>query len=384
MKIAFFTDTFFPQINGVTNTFHYLSNYLEKKGIDHIFIAPDYDTEQYDSGEIPVYRFKGITPSIYPECRLVFPQYSKVIEILSTFKPDLVHIATELGIGYCGLRASRELGLPVVMSYHTNYDKYLEYYNLIYLSKPIWSYVRWFHSFASVNLCPSYNTIRELTQRGFQGLDIWTRGIDMNAFSPTHYSDSVRDELGGRNKTVFLYVGRIAKEKGLDTLAASILKVNEKYKDDIMFVFTGDGPYLEELVSMNIENMVFTGPKRGKALAEIYASCDAFVFPSGTETFGNVMLEAMASGLPGICVDSGGITDFTVHGENTCVCKYRDVSGLSEAIIKMLTPDYRAKIREGALVTAKERNWDTIFDGLLATYEKAAEKLPLNAHRIAV
>ncbi len=383
MKIAFFSDTYYPQINGVTNTFNYLSKYLKQNGIEHIFFAPDYDTEQPDSEETPVYRFKGITPLIYPECRLAFPQYSKVAEILSAFNPDVVHIATELGIGYCGLRAARALHLPVVMSYHTNYDKYLEHYALTYLSKPIWSYIRWFHSFASVNLCPSRNTLRELTQRGFRELDIWTRGIDTKAFCPRYYSDSVREELGGRHKTVFLYVGRIAREKGLDTMAESIMRVNETCRDTVRFVFTGDGPYLKELLLMNIENTVFTGPKRGKALSEIYASCDVFVFPSGTETFGNVMLEAMASGLPGICVDEGGVTDFTAHGENACVCRYRDAASLSDAMIKMTDPDYRRKIRGSALMTAQQRDWNTIFDDLLAVYAGVTGKLLRNNRRIA-
>ena len=383
MRIAFFTDTFYPQINGVTNTFSYLSNYLYLNNIEHIFFAPDYEVEQYEKSKIPVIRFKGIAPPIYPECRLAFPHFGKVLESLNAFQPDVVHIATEQGVGFSGLRAARELNLPIVMSYHTNYDKYLDFYNLNYLDKALWTYLKWFHSFAEVNLCPSVNTLQELKQRGFSGLDIWSRGIDLNRFSPDYYSKSVRTKFGGSDKTIFLYVGRIAKEKGLDTLVESIRVVNEKHKDKILFVFTGDGPYLEELSSLKIPNTVFTGAKQGKELAEIYASSDVFVFPSGSETFGNVMLEAMASGLPGICVNSGGVIDFAVHKENAFVCNYRDVSSLAHAMVKMLDPELREKIRHGAIETAKQKSWGSVFDGLMAHYATAAEKTALHVQNIA-
>ncbi|SHI20168.1 Glycosyltransferase involved in cell wall bisynthesis [Sporobacter termitidis DSM 10068] len=373
MKIAYFTDTFSPQINGVTNTLNQLSRYLSQRDIDHIFFAPDYDAAD-EPQDTAVLRFKGIRPVIYPECRLVFPPYGKILEALHDFRPDLIHVVTELGIGYSGLKAARELGIPLVMSYHTNYDKYLDFYNLGYLSRPIWAYVRWFHNFAALNLCPSVSTAAELDRRGFKNLDIWTRGIDMQRFSPEHRSPAVRHEIGGAGKTVFLYVGRIAREKGLDVLAESIGIVNASHRDDGIFVFTGDGPYLDALKAMEIPNAVFTGPQTGRKLAQIYASGDVFVFPSGSETFGNVLLEAMASGLPGICVDAGGVTDFTEHGKNAYVCKYNDPGALAEAMTAMLDQNLRNKIRAGALETARARDWDTIFDRLVAGYENALGK----------
>lgn len=370
MKIAFFTDTFYPQINGVTNTLGYLSAYLTDQGIAHVFFAPDYEGEAHDNKDLPVIRFKGIVPHIYPECRIAFPPYGKVLEYLQDFKPDIIHIVTELGIGFTGLRAARELGIPIVMSYHTNYDTYLDFYNLSYLSRPIWSYIRWFHNAALVNLCPSVHTKKELERHGIKNLDIWSRGIDAGRFCPSHYSEDIRTELGGAGKTLFLYVGRIAKEKGLDTLAESIRIVNQIDQDRVQFVFTGDGPYLEELQAMTFPNAVFTGPHRGLRLAQIYASCDAFVFPSGSETFGNVMLEAMASGLPGICADAGGVTDFTQHGVNAYVSRYRDADALAAAITAMTDKDLRETLRAGGLETARARSWQAIFKRLCETYEK--------------
>lgn len=374
MKIAFFTDTFFPQINGVTNTYGQLSKYLNEKKIEHLFFAPDYNDDQSQDCEFPVIRFKGITPKIYPECKLAFPSYGKVLEILLDFQPDLVHIATELGIGFCGLRAARELGLPIVMSYHTSFDIYLDYYHLRYLNKPLWSYMKWFHQFADVNFCPSLHTLHGLSMQGFANLNVWARGIDLHRFNPDHYSAATRSALGGQDHTVFLYVGRMAREKGLDTFVKGIERINKIHQKEITFVFTGDGPYLHDLMALNIPNMIFTGAKRGDELSQIYASCDVFVFPSGTETFGNVMLEAMASGLPGICVNRGGVTDFTVHRENALVCNDNDPESLAAAMEQLLDPALRQVIRQGALRTAKEKSWNSIFDQLMMHYKTTVEK----------
>jgi glycosyltransferase involved in cell wall biosynthesis len=310
MRIAIFSDTFFPQINGVTNTFRHLEQYLICNDVDHLFFVPEYDEDARYTPDGRIVRFKGITPYIYPECRIVFPPYEKVLETLSAFQPDVVHIATELGVGLCGLRAARACKLPIVMSYHTNFDRYLEFYHLKTFCKALWAYMKWFHSFAGVNLCPSYDTLCDLQQRGFQKLDIWSRGIDPEQFNPRYYSEKLREDLEAGEKTVFLYVGRIAREKDLDTLAESIRIVGRRRPGKALFIFKGDGPFLEELRSMDLPDTVFTGTKRGRELSEIYASSDVFVFPSGSETFGNVLLEAMASGLASICVDSGGVTDF--------------------------------------------------------------------------
>lgn len=374
MRIAYFTDTFSPQINGVANTLNHLSKYLKQKGHEQLFFAPDYDTEHPDDPSIPVMRFKGIRPYIYPECSLAFPPHAKAVEALSEFKPDVVHVVTEVGVGFAGLRAAQELKLPIVMSYHTNFDQYLDSYNLKYLSLALWTYMKWFHNQALVNLCPSRNTMQYLAQQGVNNLAVWSRGIDAGRFNPGYYAQELRQTLlGGDNKLIFLYVGRIAKEKGLETLVKSIRIFNQQHQDKASFVFTREGPYLEELQAGQIPNAIFTGAKHGRELSVIYASADAFLFPSGTETFGNVALEAMASGLPLVCVGSGGVTDFTTHQENAFVCSYNNALSFAQGMLEMLNPRLRAKIRQGALATAKSRSWESIFDGLMRHYVAAAQ-----------
>jgi Glycosyltransferase len=375
LRIAFFTDTFYPQINGVSNTLSYLSRYLQTRNIEHIFFAPDYGSDSDECAGLPVKRFKGFCPMIYPECRIAFAPLEKITGLLEDFAPDVVHIVTELSLGLVGLRAATALNIPVVMSYHTNFDRYLHFYHLTYFSEALWLYMKWFHSFALVNLCPSRDTLESMRQRGFQNLDIWSRGIDLERFRPSHFSPELREKLGAGDKTVFLYVGRISVEKGLDVLMQSIRSVSETHGDRVQFWITGDGPYLKEIASLALPNVVFTGGKRGAELAQIYASADAFVFPSGTETFGNVLLEAMASGLPTVCTDSGGVTDYTVHGENAVVCRYGDPDSLSRAMIGLLDPDLRSRIRSGALRTAESRSWNAIFDTLIHHYAAAKRTL---------
>jgi glycosyltransferase involved in cell wall biosynthesis len=375
MKIAYFTDTFYPEINGVTNTLKNLTEYLQKTGIEYLVFAPDYDG-RCGKHEENIMRFKGLPPSVNPNSRLALPNYRTVRNAVLEFDPDIIHITIELGIGLVGLRVARELNIPIVMSYHTNFDNYLNMYDFGYFKKGYWGYIKWFHSFAQANLCPSYDTLRTVEKRGFQNLGIWSRGIDNSMFSPSYYSQEVRRRYGWQGKTVFLYVGRIAKEKDLDTLNDAIRLTNAEHENETVFAFTGEGPYLKDLKKMDIPNAVFTGFLQKEALAQVYASSDVFVFPSGSETFGNVVLEAMSSGLPVVCTDSGGITDFTSHLENAYVCKYHDAKSFAHGINEMLnSPELRDRLRQGGLETAAVRSWDYINAELVAQYETVLEKV---------
>lgn len=368
MRIAFFTDTFYPQVNGVSNTLRYLSLYLQKKGIEHLFFAPDYGGESEECGDLPVVRFKGFRPPVYPDCRLAYIPHARLMELLEEYSPDLIHIVTEFGIGYSGLKAARALGIPVVMSYHTNFDRYLQHYGAAHLKQTLWAYMSWFHSFSLLNLGPSRNTLDDMERHGFRNLALWPRGISTERFSPLFRSEDCRARLNGAGKTVYLYVGRISAEKGLDVLMKSIAEFNRGHTEDSVFWITGDGPYRAELEACGYPNVIFTGQQQGEELSRIYASADVFVFPSGTETFGNVLLEAMASGLPAICTDSGGVTDYTVHNQNALVTRFGNAADLECALEAMLDPSLRSRIRENALRTAGEKSWEQVLDGLLEQY----------------
>ncbi|MFP3090977.1 glycosyltransferase family 1 protein [Treponema sp. TIM-1] len=372
MKIAYFTDTFMPELNGVTNTLTKLRSYLDRKSIQYAFFAPDYgrisemDLVLQDK---KVHRFRGITTSFSPESCLAFPQYREILGLCDEFKPDLVHVVTELGIGYKGMKYARSRNLPLVMSYHTDYSKYLRFFHLDFFKPLLEKYLAWFYRSAHRILAPSKHTLEQLFQKKYRNLGIWSRGIDTKRFNPLFRSREWREGLGIDDKFVFLYVGRLSPEKGLDTLVAAIEEIENRFPQKASFVFTGGGPYTDFIRQKNFSNVILTGFKTGPELSEIYASCDCFAFPSGTETFGNAPLEAMASGLPVAGIASGGVMDFLSHRKNALLCAEGDQKAFTENLIAIMeNKTLRRGLAQNGRKLAQSRAWDTIFDDLLSVY----------------
>lgn len=374
MRIAYFTDTFLPQINGVTNTLERLGEYLASKHIQHMFFAPEYYETIKKPVKSPVHRFNSVSLPLYPECRLSIPLYPNLCKTADRFKPDVVHIVTPLGIGLAGLKYARERDIPVVSSYHTNFDVYLKYYRLEYMEEAVWNFFRWFHSQCSINFCPSHDTLAYLKNKGIENLRIWSRGIDTAKYTPQACARDMKSKLRKEGKTVFLYVGRLAAEKDLDILMDSINNINREHSGKAEFVFVGDGPMASRLKENAPVNTVFTGYLKGSDLASAYASADVFVFPSSTETFGNVILEAMASGLPVITVSSGGVKDNIIHGYNGFLCEPRDAVSFTHGIEKFLeNKNLTAAMGKNAREYTLQKTWDKVFDQLISDYSTVAE-----------
>ncbi|MDR1352276.1 MAG: glycosyltransferase family 1 protein [Treponema sp.] len=372
MKIAYFTDTFMPEVNGVTNTLSRLLGYLEKQDIQYAFFAPEYP-HKAERPEIPahkrVHRFKGLATAFSPESSLAFPPAKEITRYCASFKPDLVHVVTELGIGYRGMKYARTRGLPLVMSYHTDYCKYLRYFRLDFLKTPLEKYLAWFYSSAHRILAPSRHTLEELFRKQYRNLEIWSRGIDTASFSPQFRSRDLRRRLGVDGKFVFLYVGRLSPEKGLDMLLRAAAEIESRFPGKTAFVFTGGGPYEDIIRQKRPPNAILTGFKTGRCLSELYASADCFAFPSGTETFGNAPLEALASGLPVAGVSGGGVTEFLFHGRNSLLCACGDYAGFTENLAALMNnASLRRRLAENGEKTARSRSWDFIFAGLLKVY----------------
>lgn len=369
MRVAIFADTFSPEINGVTNTLNRLLSYLDERRISYLIFAPDYETEAKEESKI-IY-FRGIIPFLSPNSRIALPSQAVVKKKVEEFRPDIIHVVTEFTIGYVGMKVARACKIPLIMSYHTNLDQYVQHYKMTYMKKPVGAYLRYFHNHARLNLCPSIHTMVTLEKQGYKKLALWSRGVDTTLFSPRKHCIDFKEQIGFENRFLFLYAGRIAVEKSLDILMKSIYYINRIYGDKVGFVFMGDGPYLEELKECNIDNVFFTGFLQGEELAKVYASCDCFTFPSGTETFGNVVLEAMASGLPVICADAGGVTDFTCHKKNAYVTMYQNSVSLFYAMREVYENTVlRQQLINGSLVTAGKKSWNKIFDRLLISYEE--------------
>ncbi|ULO05815.1 glycosyltransferase family 1 protein [Paenibacillus sp. 19GGS1-52] len=372
MRLALFTDTFLPQTNGVARTLYRLTEHLNHRGIEHLLFTPKSAPE--DSYADPVRPIASIPFFLYPECRLALPSMTSIQNELKIFKPDLLHLATPFNIGLSGLRYAHNHNLPHVVSYHTHFDRYLEYYRMKRLLPLYWKFMKWFHSSCDATLAPSHETLDSLRLQGFSRLKLWSRGIDCHLYSPQKRSLEVRARYGITAPLLLLYVGRIAPEKDISTLALTMQKLPESMQSQVHWLIVGDGPLLPELRAQAPSNVTFTGYKHGEELAELYASADLFVFPSSTETFGNVVLEAMASGLPVLAADAGGVRDLVVPGDSGIMVEPRSPEALVHAICTWGNqPVQLAAMGHEGRRLALGRSWASIFDRLIEDYEEVIE-----------
>lgn len=379
MRIAFFTDTFYPQINGVTKTLGQLANFLKQNNIPHLFLAPDYPNRTQPMDDLPILRFKSILFPPYPECRLSLPHYAKLKRQLDAFQPDIIHVVTPLGIGQAGVRYAKENKVPLVSSFHTNFDAYLKYYNLTSLEPILWNFFKSFHANFDINFCPSYDTKSLLEKQGISNVKIWSRGIHTGLFSPRY-----RKNLNHKDTLKILYAGRLAAEKDLDVLIESIHILNKKYKDKIDVYIAGDGPFKNQMLKRAPNNMIFMGYLKGQNLSEIYASCDIFAFPSSTETFGNVILEAMASGLPVVAVKSGGVIENVHDHYNGLLATPCNPDSFAKALEFLITNrELRLRLSHNALHYVKKKSWNQIFNDLIADYRSLEKKMNKKTQNIA-
>ncbi len=371
MKIAIFTDTFSPQINGVTKTLDRLLEYFEQKGIDYLVFAPDTPAQQASCFQKKIRRIPAFNFLLYPELRISVPNYYSIKRQLNQFKPDLLHLITPFNLGLNGFKYARDHQLPFVASYHTNFSQFLAYYNLKFLENPSWHFFRWFHNQAEQNYCPSQSTLEELTAQGINNLKIWGRGINPKLFSPEKRSCAWRKKYGLEDKTTVLYVGRLAPEKNIKLLIDSIKQLNKNYYDQTIFLLTGDGPSYQELRQQSPDNVIFTGYLTGETLSAIYASADIFAFPSVTETYGNVILEAMASGLPVVAFRAGGVKENLRDHYNGLACPENDLGEFRTKLEELITnPKLRHQLSKNARQYSLNRSWEHVFSALINSYQE--------------
>ncbi|WP_175987576.1 glycosyltransferase family 1 protein [Bacillus sp. Marseille-Q1617] len=364
MRIALFSDTYHPQVNGVAKTLKRLTDYFEKRGIEYKVFVPE--TEE-GKGQYPnVHSFTSFPFLFYPECRTAIANPHAIERQLKEFSPDLIHVTTPLTMGLIGVRCAKKMNIPLVASYHTHFDFYLDYYRMTWLSPLLWKYMKWFHSTARRIFVPSIDTKKHLESKGFQHLSIWSRGVDCETFSPSKRTKELNE------KFTLLYVGRLAPEKDLETLTKIIKFLPFAVKNAVQWVIVGDGPLKKEMErELKAEDVTFTGYLNGEALAEVYASSDLFVFPSASETFGNVVLEAFASGLPAVVADKGGVTAIVEDGKDGWIAKAHQYESFLEAI-EVITGngELHKFMSRQARWKAEQLSWDTIFKKLEFEYRE--------------
>jgi glycosyltransferase involved in cell wall biosynthesis len=378
-RLALFTDTWRPQVNGVARTLDRLVSECHRRGIATMVVTPDdgsADDGSADDGAADPPDAQHLTvrwPArpfwAYPHLHMATPSTARARALLQDFRPDLVHVATPFGVGLSGRQAARALDLPLVSSYHTHFTAYLRHYRLQHLDAVAWPFLRWFHNGGRATFAPTQHVADQLRAQGFRGAAVWSRGIDTVRFHPARRSLERRRALGVPDDALLCcYVGRLAPEKGIDVAIEAMRPLLAAYPNRLRLLLVGDGPAEARLRAAAPAGVLFAGRQEGSALAECYASSDVFVFPSATETFGNVVLEAMASGLCVISHHEGPTYEFA----HDCTAYPVDVTSPDalRAAVHTLMHDAprRAALAAAGLREAQRRDWPSVWDNLFGYY----------------
>ncbi|RPI64545.1 MAG: glycosyltransferase family 1 protein [Ignavibacteriales bacterium] len=358
LKIAYFAGSMKPGQDGVTRVLFKLVDWLNDKDIENVFISsliPAANEQMTKFLEVP-----SIAVPFYKEYKFAYPGYKKFESTLKLFKPDIIHINSPCSLGLAAIKYAERNGIPVVATYHTHFPSYAKYYNIKQLEFISWNYLRKLYNRCDRVLVPSITIMNELQEQGFKTTEYLPHGIDLNLFNNTYKSNEWKKSLNIKDKKVLLFVGRLVWEKDLRTLI-EIYDLLTVLRDDMSFVLVGDGPIRKEL-EKNMPKAHFLGYKTGEELSTIYASSDLFVFPSTTETFGNVVLEAMASGTVPVCANRGGASSSIKNNHNGIICDAKNAIDFSKKILALINNQTELqRISENCIEYASKQSWDNIF-----------------------
>lgn len=368
MKVVYFTESLYPHVDGVSRTLARLFKSLLAREIDfRVFspFVPDASVPWADR-VIPVRSFR-FPP--YPDYRVSIPIGSGVPAQLRALRPDLIHVVSPTPMGYRAQKWARDLGVPAVASFHTHFVSYFRYYGVAPLEGFGWRLLRRFYRDCERVYAPSPSIVRELQAQGIEGVRLWSRGIDLEGFSPAHADPAIRREAGAEDVPILLMVSRLVKEKDLLDLIAVDRELRRREVAHRL-VFVGDGP-LRQRLQDSLPHAFFAGHKSGEELARWYASADVFVFPSTTETLGNVVLEAAASGIPAVVVDRGGPQDIVKDGETGFIARANDISHIADRLERLLVDgELRRTMGRAARAGADSRDWEEINGTLIDDYRR--------------
>ncbi|MFM8525109.1 MAG: glycosyltransferase family 4 protein [Cyanobacteriota bacterium] len=354
MRIAFFTETFLPKVDGIVTRLTKTVEHLVAAGDDVLIVCPEGAPEHYKGAK--VLGVPAMPLPLYPELKLALPRPA-ISEALDRFQPDLVHVVNPAVLGLGGIWLAKSKQIPLVASYHTHLPKYLEHYGMGMLEPLLWELLKAAHNQARLNLCTSTAMVQELSEKGIQHTALWQRGVDTELFRPSLRSDALRRKLlGGHSDSgrLLLYIGRLSAEKQIERIRPVLDQL-----EDSRLALVGDGPHRQQLEKVfEGTATTFVGYLAGEELAGAYASADAFLFPSSTETLGLVLLEAMAAGCPVVGANRGGIPDIVSDGLNGCLYEPDQPGSLEAAVRRLLgNPQERESLRQAARREAEAWGW---------------------------
>lgn len=360
MRVEIVTDTFLPDVNGVAMTLGKLSKGLRKRGHEvHVIHTAERETKPNET------HFRGVALPGYQEVRVGFPKPFRFKKLWKKSQPDVVYVATESPMGASAVKTCKKMSIPVVMGFHTNFDQYLSRYHLDGIRPYAVSYLRKLHAHADRTLVPTVHVQDRLQNEGFERLFLLGRGVDTKLFTPSKRSQLLRSQWGARPaSSVAMVVGRVAAEKNLELAMLAFEAMRQRFPD-LICVVVGDGP-LRNRLEKSHPWVHFAGMQKGDALGEHYASADILLFPSETETFGNVLLEGMASKLVTVSYDYAASYAHVEHEKNGLKVPLGDASAFIEASIKSLNLLKWTKLRDEARTTALKQDWDVV----VATFEQ--------------
>ncbi len=375
LRIAVVTETWPPEINGVAVT---LSKLIQQLGSRHHtiqLIRPRQD--KLDAGKEnegwSELLLKGLPIPKYPQLKLGLPSKKALLKAWSTKRPDLVHIATEGPLGWSALQAAKILRLPVTSDFRTNFHSYCQHYGVGWLTKPIVAYLGKFHNRTDCTMVPTLSMKHQLEAYGFQNLQVVARGIDTVLFHPHKRSELMRESWGATpNTIVLLSVGRLAAEKNL-SLTIDTYQALKAAGRDVKMVFAGDGP-MRNATQIKCPEAIFMGMCSHEQLAILYASADLLLFPSLTETFGNVTLEAMASATPVLAFDCAAASDFiTNHQNGWLIDSTQPKTYIERALEITSTPSTLAHARTQTRASIEHLGWSSIAQQVETIFEAVIE-----------
>jgi glycosyltransferase involved in cell wall biosynthesis len=369
LKIVFFTETFLPKVDGIVTRLTKTVQHLVAAGDEVLVFCPEGAPQLFMGAR--VIGVPAVPLPLYPELKLALPRPS-VAEALEAFAPDLVHVVNPAVLGLGGIWLAKSRQIPLVASYHTHLPKYLEHYGMGMLEPLLWELLKAAHNQADLNLCTSSAMVEELSQRGIQHTALWQRGVDTELFRPELRQPAMRRRLmGGRDgrERLLLYVGRLSAEKQIERIRPVLEAMPQAH-----LALVGDGPHRQQLEQVFAGSATtFVGYLAGEELASAFASADAFLFPSSTETLGLVLLEAMAAGCPVVGANRGGIPDIVTDGVNGCLYDPDEPTSLTAATERLLaSPQRLEQLSQAARQEAERWGWASATEQLRSFYSQVA------------